>query len=401
MSELKPKLQIYVLLVSAILVGIHIPATAGELSGYSAVEYRYFLHESPYPEPSQHDPSAVLAPEYYHAWDEDNQSLIIAPFFRWDSQDSERTHFDVRELSWLKVSDDWELKLGVSKVYWGVTESQHLVDIINQTDQVENIDGEEKLGQSMINLSFFKDWGTLDLFVLPYFRERTFPSTDGRLRSNPPIDADKADYESGAGQHHIDAAIRWSQTFGNWDIGLSHFYGTSREPLFSPDRMSQKGLIPFYELINQTGMDVQMTTESWLWKLEVIRRESDFETFTASTGGFEYTFYGVLETNIDIGVIAEYLFDDRNVNLTSPFENDLMMGTRLTWNDEQSTELLLGVVQDLDSSDASWNLEASRRIGNRWKLSLEGRFFKVGKPETPLYFVRDDDYIQLELARYF
>jgi len=387
--------------IAVLLLSLSGRLFAGEWSGYSAVDYRYFFHQSPYEEPGQHDPAAVLAPEYYHAWDNDNQSLIIAPFFRVDSQDSERTHVDLREFSWLKVADEWELKLGISKVYWGVTESQHLVDIINQTDQVENIDGEDKLGQPMINLSFFKDWGALDLFILPYFRERTFPGVDGRLRSNPPVDTDSAVYESGAGQKHIDAAIRWSHSLGDWDLGLSHFYGTSRDPRFSADLISKDGFIPFYEIINQTGLDVQMTHDSWLWKLEVIRRDSKQDTFTASTGGFEYTFYGVFSSDTDIGVIAEYLFDDRTNGLISPFENDLMMGSRLTLNDEQSSELLLGIVQDLDSSDASWNLEASRRIGDRWKLSLEARFFKVGKPQNPLYFVRDDDYIQLELARYF
>jgi len=34
------------------------------------------------------------------------------------------------------VADDWELTTGVSKVYWGVMEAVHLVDIINQTDFV-------------------------------------------------------------------------------------------------------------------------------------------------------------------------------------------------------------------------------------------------------------------------
>jgi hypothetical protein len=33
----------------------------------------------------------------------------------------------------------------------------HLVDIINQTDGVESIDGEDKLGQSMMAFSLFKD----------------------------------------------------------------------------------------------------------------------------------------------------------------------------------------------------------------------------------------------------
>jgi hypothetical protein len=160
-------------------------------------------------------------------------------------------------------------------------------------------------------------------------------------------------------------------------------------------------LRPFYEIMHQTGLDIQKTSEAWLWKLEVIRRETRTETFTALTGGFEYTFYGVMESNIDVGVIAEYLFDDRNDQLATPFEDDVLLGTRITWNDEQSTELLVGIIQDMTSSDYSWNIEANRRVGGRWKASLEGRFFHSTNTQSALSSINDDDYIQLELARYF
>ncbi len=371
-----------------------------ELSGFVAGEYRYFQHESSFSGVEQHTPSLAIAPELYHGWDNGDQSLLFSPYLRVDAEDDERTHADIRELQWLYVRDDWELRSGIAKVFWGVTESQHLVDVINQTDLVENSDTEDKLGQPMINLSLFKEWGTVDLFVLPYFRERTFAGEKGRLRPSLVVDTDKASYESGAGRHHVDVAVRWSHTLGDWDVGISHFYGTNREPLLQPNS-SITALLPYYELMHQTGLDIQRTSESWLWKLELIRRETASETFTAVTGGFEYTFYGVFESDLDVGLIAEYLFDDRNDASATPFEDDVLVGSRITWNDEQSTELLVGMIQDLDSSEHSWNIEASRRIGDRWKASVEGRFFHSNNANSALYSVRNDDYLQFEIARYF
>jgi len=388
------------LILSLCLMVLAAKLHANEWTGYSAVEYRYFQHESLNAEPSQHDFSVVVAPEFYHEWDDGNQSLIISPFLRVDSEDSERTHADLREARWLIVEDDWELTLGIGKVYWGVTESQHLVDVINQTDLVENTDTEDKLGQPMINLSLFQDWGSVDLFILPYFRERTFADKEGRLRSQLVVDTDQATYESAAKRHHLDIALRWSHSLGDWDLALSHFYGTNREPVLQLNN-TFSAFNPYYEIMNQTGFELQNTSDAWLWKLEVIRRDTSLDTFTALTGGFEYTFYGVFDSDIDVGVIGEYLFDDRNDELATPFEDDVMIGTRITWNDEQSSELLLGVIQDMDSSDAAWSIEASRRVGNRWKASLEGRFFSVDKTNSALYQIRDDDYIQLEFARYF
>ena len=49
----------------------------------------------------------------------------------------------LREAHWLHDKGAWDLLIGVGKVFWGVTESRHLVDIVNQTDLVENPDQEE------------------------------------------------------------------------------------------------------------------------------------------------------------------------------------------------------------------------------------------------------------------
>src|SRR6218665_233300 len=73
-------------------------------------------------------------------------TLTFTPFFRYDSEDRERRHADIRQLDWVRVSGAYELRAGIRQVFWGVTEATHLVDILNQTDLVEAIDGEQKLG---------------------------------------------------------------------------------------------------------------------------------------------------------------------------------------------------------------------------------------------------------------
>jgi hypothetical protein len=373
----------------------------GEWTGSVAAELRYFPNDPI--DNRQFDSSNVsisAQPEYYRKWDNGDQGFIFTPFVRIDQHDSERTHVDIRELAWTRVAETWELRAGIRKVFWGVTESQHLVDIINQTDLVENLDGEDKLGQPMVNLALVRDAGTLDLFILPGFRERTFPGEDGRLRSGLVIDTDNPVYESGAEDKHTDFALRWYQTAGAFDIGLSYFNGTSRDPRFIPNG-SGTALLPVYNLINQTGIDAQATYGSWLWKLEVISRGGQGDRYVALTGGFEYTFIGIFETPYDLGVIAEYLYDDRDDQATTPFANDLLTGARLTLNDVQSTEILAGIITDLDEGSIMLNVEASRRLGNAWKLSLEARAFANLDSTELLYSFRKDDHLHAELAWYF
>ena len=378
-------------------------AAQAEWSGYLAAEGRAFFDSPADPRQAGDGLALAFQPEYYTDWDGGRQSFTFVPFLRWGANDKERTHADIRELTWVKVAEAWEFRVGLRKLFWGVTESQHLVDIINQTDLVESPDGEEKLGQPMFNVALIRDWGTVDLFLMPWFRERTFPGTEGRLRAGPPVAMDAAEYQSGDGNDHLDVAVRWSHYVGNWDFGLSHFAGTAREPVFrfGVDDAGRAVLIPRYELIRQTGLEVQGTFDAWLWKLEAISRDCSRERYAALTGGFEYSFYGIADSDADLGVIAEYLWDERGDAADTPFADDLFLGARLTLNDVDSSELLAGVIQDLSGAGRAFSVEASRRFGNHWKLNLEARLFDGDARTDPLTRLERDDYLQAELAYYF
>ena len=375
---------------------------AGEWSGYLALEGRYFFQEALDPEQEDAGLSFSVEPEYYHEWQDGRQSVTFKPFLRLDQHDDQRTHFDIRELQWTYAGEGWESVIGVSKVYWGVTEAYHLVDIINQTDLVENPDGEQKLGQPMVKFSLERAWGTLDMFILPGFRERTYPGEQGRIRTHPRVDTDQAEYESGAGNKRTDLALRWSHYFGDWDVGLAHFHGTGREPLLYPGLdHNEVVLTPFYELIDQTSIDVQATKGEWLWKFEGLYRQGMLEDYFAATGGFEYTRVGVFQSDGDLGMLAEVMWDEREAQASTPFNNDIFLGLRWTANDEQSTELLTGVIYDWKTESKLFNLEASRRLGQNYKLSIQARGWIDISAEDVLLPLNHDDYLQVELARYF
>ncbi|ODJ86784.1 hypothetical protein CODIS_29270 [Candidatus Thiodiazotropha endolucinida] len=377
--------------------------SAGEWSGFVELQGRHFPQQAMDRDQSDQLLSIVVQPEYYQRWDNDRQSLLFIPFLRWDSEDDERTHGDIRELIWTYAGDGWETKAGIGKVFWGVTEALHLVDIINQTDLIENPDGEQKLGQPMLKLSLEKDWGIIDLYALPGFRERTYPGEAGRLRTHPHVDTDLAEYQSDREERHIDLALRWSHFIGDWDIGIAHFDGTSRDPLLTPGRNSggEIVLIPFYEQIRQTSLDLQATKGDWLWKLEAIHRAGDSGSYNAATGGFEYTLVGIADSDMDLGFLGEYLYDDRRDDATTPFENDLFVGLRLTANDVDDSELLAGVIKDLDDDGWMFNLEASRRIGNHWKTSAQIRLWSDIPIDDPLFTFHRDDYFELAITRFF
>ena len=342
--------------------------------------------------------------ELYFPLSSGNSSIVVTPFARLDQHDPERTHFDFREFLYQRNSDNWEFRIGLGKIFWGVAESRNPVDIINQRDAVEGFTVDEKLGQPLLQFSWFKDLGSIDFFVLPGFREQTFAGVDGRPRLSTPI-SQNALYESDSEYRHIDFALRYSTAIEEWDLGFSAFRGTARDPLLLPifgTSFTDASLQPFYYQISQIGFDAQATLESWLLKFEWIHQQADvIANHTESVIGFEYSFFGVAESDADLGVIAEYLHDNRGEASTQPFQNDLLVGFRLALNDEASTEALVGSFIDLDTDAIIVTFEANRRIGNSFKVSLEAVSYLNTENDPGLNQLRNEDYLQAEIAWFF
>ena len=286
-------------------------------------------------------------------------------------------------------------------MYWGVTESNHLVDIINQTDAIESFDGEQKLGQPMVQFNLFTDrFGSFDFFYLPYHRKRVFPGEKGRLRFPVVIAKDDIGYESDAEEWRQDVAFRWSHYFGALDIGVSHFYGNGREPLITFDAMGN--IEAYYPVINQTGIDLQITHNAFLWKVESIYRSAKAQDFMALVAGLEYTFSNIDGNGLDIGVLGEYLYDERDELALNSMQNDVFFGSRIAFNDTNDTAILVGGLADLDKSSKIFSIEASRRFGNSWTAEVEGRFFKhIASDDLILNNFSEDSFLNVTIVKYF
>lgn len=317
--------------------------------------------------------SLRIQPEYYSEWNDGDDFFKFVPFIRVDSVDDERSHFDIRDGYWGHIGNSWELKLGYTTVFWGRTEFLNLVDIVNQKDFVEG-DRDAKLGQPLLHLSFVHDVGILDFYALIGFRERTYPGVDGRLRTPIPVDTDNAQYGDGVSENDIGFAVRWGQPVGDYvEIAVSLFSGVSREPWFDFNwDLNDPMLIPIYYHMEQLGFEFEFIYDGWVAKLEAIAVETQRDSYTAAVGGVEYTFSDILESGIDLTLISEYLWDERGDSSPGFLEQDLGLGMRVTFNDEQSTEVLFGGLFDPDTEEKILTLEASRRLGDSWKVSLLG-----------------------------
>lgn len=363
------------------------------------LSYRYFLQDPSYIGQTSDQTSLALQTEM-HLHPTSSNDIVVNLFGRYDSAEDERNHLDVRELLWQYRGDKYQLDAGVGIVYWGVAESQRLVNVINQRDSLEDVLGNVALGQPLVKLGLPLDTNQLDIYLLPFFRERDFPSREGRLRTPVVVNSDHSSYESDREQDHVDYAIRYSGSYESIDYGLAFFQGTQRDPLLQYDPVA-KELYPYYMQMQQLGADLQYTADAWLFKAELLYRETAKQEYSAAILGVERSVYGVFNSATDIAWIAEYNWDQRGRLSTSYFQDDLFMGMRWSLNNSESSELLVGCLYDVEYGSRFSRVKFNSRLGKEWTIAFEAYFLDHINSADLLKPLENDDFVQLAIKYYF
>ncbi len=392
---------------------------AVSFSGSVEVEGTFFAEDPRFAGQDDNFVSTAVRSRLILDWDDtsfgaDSASVTIAPFLRFDPQDNERTRGDFREAKVDLRFGDTDVTIGNDFIFWGKTEVDQIVDIINQTDGVEGTDGEDKLGQPMIRVSRLVDIGEfsgdVSVFYLPYFRERTFLGEESRLRGGAIVDSDAVRYETSQEEWTPGFAARLAGFYGDFDIGVSAFHGLSRDPAFEANPASfdpatgEFDLRPVYGRITQLGFDGQLTSDATLWKAEVIGRldqrnlSFERENYVAAIAGLEHTLFGIADSNADLGLIAEYAYDSRGDDALTVFENDVVFGARLALNDTQDTSALFTAAVDTSTAETLLRIEGERRIGEIAKLSVEAGAFLNTDEDSLADDLQDDHFLRATLA---
>ncbi len=319
-----------------------------------------------------------------------NTEIVFSPYYRWDSMDSARTHFDLRE-AYIGLSGDYsELVIGVAKEFWGKMEFANLVDIINQRDTIDDVTGQEKLGQPMVKWTKLLNSSEFSIYVLVGYRELAFPGEQGRFRAPYIVDGARSQVESaGSMRNKIDFAGRWSQSLGAdaaWgELSISYFQGASRQPGFGLDVLTDGRILvfPIYPQIKQWGLEWEWLYDGWAVKIEGIKVVDNQLGHWSSALGLEYTWGNILGSGHDITGIFEYIYNDWSSIGSNFTEDDIALGLRWSKNDVLSTELLAGVLFDIREGEQLLSFEYSFR----WHDSFEWTFSAqkaLSKPLPPL-----------------
>ncbi len=314
---------------------------------------------------------------------------------RLDDQDSGRRILDARQAYISSEIAGFEIYVGNRQVFWGKAESANVVDVINQRDSAADQGNVGKLGAPSLSIESYGDYGDVQIWYLPNFREVTFNDATAHPSVGLPIKA--ARYQRPEGKYADDFALRFATVIDDLDLAGSFFHGTARTPILSLEDMGT-ALEPYYPEQRSFGLEVQYTGDATLLKWESLHGKQDGRKFSASVGGLEYTHYSVFDKVWDLGLIAEAQYDDRPQAAADQF---YVAGLRLTFNDTQDTNLLLLISQDEAREQSLISFEASRRLNSWSSLDLGAKFFESKSSSSMFDSFDDDDVISIKLNMFF
>lgn len=365
--------------------------------------------------------------------------------------------FDIQKAYLSRTGERWSVLVGSDIVFWGTTESYNPVNIINQNDTFARFDETRKLGQPMVNVNYESGaLGTFSFYALLGFREPDLGTTSSRPRFIVVPDDDVAIFEKSTDK--IDFALRNTNTVGigngSLDYAISYFNGTDRSPVFLPGCANRRfpvsvptcnavnrsivnsyaglqpgsplplaaqvflnapaatqafllsgasvGAVPYYQEIEQVGLELAYATGNWVWKFEGAQRFAQNEDYFLGVAGVEYRFNEAFGTPGALTVAAEYTYDDRsNLQPFTVFDDDIFASVRYDFNNRLATSITLSGLFDMGNGGDVYTLDISSRLTDSTQVSFSATQIDFGGFTDPLSLLTRDDYYELKFTYFF
>jgi hypothetical protein len=330
------------------------------------------------------------------------------------------------------------LRVGADIVNWTATEAFHPADVINARNLDSDLESLEKVGEPMVAGQVTVAEGTTAaLMVMPVYMETLLPSPGSRLSLAPGLDVQgrRALYDRQG--HFTDnhfgpqLAFRLQQVLGQADLSVHALEQMDRlQPLVGWD-IAQGRPVPIYLTVRQVGGTYQHVLGPVIVKLEAAYRwfvtpvdadapvvPLDVTAPVPAPAPFTDRDHGTVALGLEYGIPhagggdSTLLLEGQAVlgardaatraQLT-PFQRDLFAGYRLALGDEDSKELVLGTIVDLERrGEFLVNVSYQQRLGETFSVRAGLRIFAARDDAAyGLRPLRQSDHLRLTLTRHF
>ncbi len=320
------------------------------------------------------------------------------------------------------------LDLGLIKTEWGKGDGLHVVDPLNPLDQTEGPSSdinELKRSELMAKMNFYiGNGGLLELVYKPYYHSVETASTGRWIVKDLPFLLETSTLPNTESPSYTQAAVRFTTTIGNFDLGGSYYYGYMTEPGFKITYTNPFDLDTYRANLVYTKAQLFGLEAGWAFGSFTFRTEGGYWLTEDSDGaeaslyndravwlaGFDFMIPGT-SLFVSVQEFGAYImkFDTSNpmdVDLGMSYKENAMTNTVVAAvegsfkQDTMKIRLaglyLLGANGYMVLSSYTWNIE------DDLELSVLGQIFGGdNEGPSPYYAWRDNDSVTFSIKYIF
>ena len=360
------------------------------------------------------------------------QSKLKAQLDYYDLQSkidhTNRTYLRFDELYGTYDFEDDQIMIGKNIRFWGALEVRNITNSFNSDELRDDPFESDKLGSWNATYTHYTESGEFSAIVKFYEQSRAMsafpyvyyyfpqnipimPNVELPLIYNDSLNTEKSEFRPSvylkySGSTDSDYPLDYAIVFEN-GYDSQRYYTTN----MAADSKSMQTNENAY-LVNKISTFNTLVVGSTLVKLEALYTDviSDAEISDYMHIGFgvEHTlnqFYG----DASLGLIAEYYyyhtFDSSkrgDLELFELFQNDLFLGLRYSFNQENDASIIGGTILDTEYNEQVYYVKYETRIADIFKLNLDYRFIEPSTSyKTAFYLMGRHERISLKIGYYF
>ena len=301
-----------------------------------------------------------------------------------DVQAIDASLVNIEELTFNYTAGPFDLRIGVGDVSWGLSDVRSPVDAMAPRAVFFDAYNGARLGQPLLGLSAFSEWGDLEAVIFPFPRP---PHMGGRLKRT----WNGSSVRSGPkwGERPI-GGLRIARVLGSTDIALSYVHGGERALWISSDGPGEASVV--IPSLRQAGVELQRALGSVVLHTEGSLAKRDGDTEARIVAGAEWYPKPYLTLMVEQGLTSL-----RRAQ-TSPLVDDIMLGGQLITEEIRFSNLAF---IDPKSGNRHYFIEARWTPTARTAIEVELITWAGDATQEPGLALRQRNVLRASLLRYF
>ena len=305
--------------------------------------------------------------------------------FLYSNEYKQRRYLLLNELYISKGFDAYSVSLGKKMNYWGELEGFNIADVYNQKNYLKNpFDKSAKHGAWGANITRYFEENSLE-FGLKFYEEDIPLPTNHTPYASLSMNYDK-ELRLSNERYSPTPYLKLnfvSDEYLDTETSLILLHGYDNKRSFIP--ISATTLSQYAYRVNKALLLSHIIYTDTIFKTELaytnVVDNAQMSDYTQISAGVEHSFYELIGST-DITLFSEYyryIYSDtnklKNVDISEIYDNDFFLALRMNFNDVKSSELKVGILQDIQKTEQVIKATLNTRVYD--SFVIDGEYLQI------------------------